>query len=546
MHHGGFEDIRLVGRTGDRGADILGHRAGRRWLIQVKFRKGGNIGPLAVDETLQSAQLYEAHVPTVATNRMFTPEVADQQQKLVASGTPIQLWHRMKLRREWDRLPDSSKALKGPRGYQIHPIERIVGACENPELHAGMLIMATGLGKTFVAAEAIRQYSSRSPDIRHKVLVLAHTNELVYQLERAFWPFLSKHTTTAIWNGNEHGALENSLFTFACIDSVAQTVSQEGRLPSDYDVIVIDEAHHAGAQTYRNVVEFTRAGKPNGPFLLGLTATPWRADESDLKTIFGETLACIDIVEGMKSGYLSNVDYRMHVDNIDWDKLAEIRDLTPRGLNRTLFIQEWDDAVVNTLRRTWSEVTRPRAIVFCGTVDHALTMRDRIKAMGFTRAEAIYSRGPDGRKMNYVERNRALSDFHDGKIGVMCAVDIFNEGVDVPDVNILVFQRVTHSRRIFVQQLGRGLRIAPGKERVVVLDFVSDIRRIAAGLDLKEQLRNASRYVMLGSPVRFVNATGEDPRAESFLREWLRDAAAIQDAGDDDHVLRFPPPFPRE
>ena len=101
------------------------------------------------------------------------------------------------------------------------------------------------------------------------------------------------------------------------------------------------------------------------------------------------------------------------------------------------------------------------------------------------------------------ERNRVLSDFHDGTVDVVCAVDIFNEGVDVPDVNIIVFQRVTHSRRIFIQQLGRGLRLAPGKEKVIVLDFVSDIRRFAAGLDLKDKLETASdggrSGTMLGS-----------------------------------------------
>src|SRR5207249_8213886 len=106
----------------------------------------------------------------------------------------------------------------------------------------------------------------------------------------------------------------------------------------------------------------------------------------------------------------------------------------------------------------------------------------------FCSAAAIYSKTSTGKSMAPYERNRVLSDFHDGVVDVVCAVDIFNEGVDVPDVNIIVFQRVTHSRRIFIQQLGRGLRLAPGKDRVIVLDFVSDIRRFAAGLDLKDEL----------------------------------------------------------
>ena len=107
-------------------------------------------------------------------------------------------------------------------------------------------------------------------------------------------------------------------------------------------------------------------------------------------------------------------------------------------------------------------------------------MCDRINSLGFCAAAAIFSQTATGRAMEPYERNRILSDFHDGAIDVVCAVDIFNEGVDVPDVNIIVFQRVTDSRRIFVQQLGRGLRLAPGKDKVIVLDFVSDVRRFAA------------------------------------------------------------------
>jgi ERCC4-related helicase len=138
-----------------------------------------------------------------------------------------------------------------------------------------------------------------------------------------------------------------------------------------------------------------------------------------------------------------------------------------------------------------------------------------------------------------------LSDFHDGLVGILCAVDILNEGVDVPDVNIVVFQRVTHSRRIFVQQLGRGLRLAEGKDKVIVLDFVSDIRRFAAGIDLQNQLNaGAPSYVSLGNQVRFMNISGEDKRAEAFLREWLEDVATVESAGEDDNVLRFPPHLP--
>ena len=167
--------------------------------------------------------------------------------------------------------------------------------------------------------------------------------------------------------------------------------------------------------------------------------------------------------------------------------------------------------------------------------------------MGFCRAAAIYSNSGAGQNMSQFEKNRILSAFSDGEINVVCTVDIFNEGIDVPDVNILVFQRVTHSRRIFIQQLGRGLRISENKEKVIVLDFVSDIRRFAAGLELKDGLEKGSKQttrISLPNKVTFKKVTGEDPSTERFLRLWLDDIAAIEDSGENSSVLKFPPILP--
>jgi ERCC4-related helicase len=128
---------------------------------------------------------------------------------------------------------------------------------------------------------------------------------------------------------------------------------------------------------------------------------------------------------------------------------------------------------------------------------------------------------------------------------VLCAVDILNEGIDVPDVNIIVFQRVTHSRRIFIQQLGRGLRLSKNKTSVVVLDFVSDIRRFAAGLELQKNLASGNTSgpisARINSKVTFRRVGGDDEQSANFLRQWLEDVAAIEGAADDASVLRFPP-----
>lgn len=131
-------------------------------------------------------------------------------------------------------------------------------------------------------------------------------------------------------------------------------------------------------------------------------------------------------------------------------------------------------------------------------------------------------------------------DFSAGRIAAITAVDVLNEGIDVPDVNILVFLRATHSRRIFIQQLGRGLRLAPGKEKVIVLDFVTDIRRLAAVSALGREAKDPSapdgieRVWLKKDIVSFSNA-----KAQAFVDAWLEDVASLEDA-DDAEKLSFP------
>lgn len=539
MLHEGFEDVRLVGRTGDKGADILASMNGNRWVVQVKFRQGTSLGEYAVDEILNAMKIYNAKFPVVVSNGYVTTDVQKRQKILMADGINLQIWDKPRLLKRFERLNEESPRLKDPRDYQMGGIKNVVNKYLEKDENRGLVVMATGLGKTFIAAESVRQLTKFHPGKIKKILVLAHTNELVYQLEKSFWPCLSKNLSTAIWNGIEKGDVENSFITFACVDSLTSFKLLE--IDYSFDLIIIDEAHHAGSKTYKEVIKNLKAGQDNGPFLLGLTATPWRADEEELSKFFGPILCNIDIIEGMKKGYLANVDYRMHVDNIDWKSLSKTKSLTPKGLNRTIFIKEWDDAVIDILQKTWAEVKNPRCIVFCSTIDHAMTIRDKINSRNFTRAESIYSGNYAGKKMNAIERNIVLNNFADGRTNIICSVDIFNEGIDVPDVNILVFQRVTHSRRIFIQQLGRGLRITEGKNKVIVLDFVSDIRRFAAGIDINNKLKNSPRYIELGTPVKFVNKTGEDKEAETFLKVWLDDVTKIESSGENDYVLKFPP-----
>ncbi len=550
----GFQNVSVIGVSGDGGADVIASRAGKRWLFQVK-RWANPVGAEVIAQTLAAIRSYEADVPVIVSKSGFTAGFMTQRRQLADEGITVQIWDRPALARRVARLDVESPAARAPgrfglRKYQEEAVLAIVDAAVSGRTPSALVVLATGLGKTFVAAESLRRLSALNTNLR--VLVVAHTNDLVYQLERSFWPFLRADQATVVVNGAERPAwteLHHFDFVFASRDSIAIALENGVDLPR-YDVLVVDECHHLGADRYELILSGLAHGSADGPFLLGLTATPWRPEGGNLDDWFDGAVTSIDLVRGLQTGYLANVDYRMFTDNVDWESLKHLQGdrFTPKAINRTLFINEWDDAVVDRVREAWEELAGGgRGIIFCGTVAHAERIAERINALGFTSAKPIYSRSSSGVVMGPIERNKLLWDFAEGKVGILCSVDVLNEGVDVPDVNLVVFQRVTHSRRIFLQQLGRGLRLSPDKKRVIVLDFVSDVRRFAAGLELQRALDSHGPQagqpvrVSLPSQVSFRRANDSDRDGESFLREWLGDLEEVEEAGDDVSVMRYPP-----
>lgn len=549
----GFSHVSVVGASGDGGADVLAIKNDRRWLFQIK-RWSSPIAADVIDRTIAAAATYDADVAVIVSKSGFTVDVYGLRSRLSAEGLNIQLWDRDVLMRRVARLPVEPLAVRHAdnftlRNYQKAAVDSIINEWFSDRSSSALVVLATGLGKTFVAAESLRRLTALNPSLR--TLVLAHTNDLLYQLERSLWPFLSVNQATVVVNGVERpdwAALAEFSVVVASRDTLF-SASEEGVSLPHFDLVIVDECHHVGADTYDKVLDYVGVGSADGPFLLGLTATPWRPDGQELDHFFGAPIVSIDLVQGLNRGFLANVDYRMYTDNVDWDSLRELSGdrFTPKAINRTLFINQWDEAVVGRVREAWAELANGRGIIFCGTVEHAEKMAAGINALGFTSARPIYSRSSTGKSMGPIERNRLLWDFSAGRVGILCAVDVLNEGVDVPDVNLVVFQRVTHSRRIFVQQLGRGLRLAPEKDRVIVLDFVSDVRRFAAGLELQSSLEThgprsgAPVTVNLPSRITFRRANSEDLEGANFLREWLGDLREVEEAGEDVSIMRYPP-----
>ena len=549
--HQGFTGVRVVGGSGDKGADIIGfNKQGKRWLIQCKYWKK----PVPEEEirrTIDAARLYKASISVVVALNGVDDRARAFQKLMQAQGTSITVWGPSELVAAANNLSPNPLVRPAQGEYQEAAIKSVHDMLASGSPQKGMVVMATGLGKTFTAAESIRRACQAKP---LRVLVLAHTNQLVLQLEKAFWPFIGASEPTAVWNQSEkpsEEAFKNCRFVFGSRDTVANYMDTNATFP-EFDLVLIDECHHAHSKSsaYQKIITGFRAGMENGPQLLGLTATPFLTDsEATLEPVFGEApLVSIDMIFGLRHGFLSQIDYRFFTDNINWDGLKTLKgkELSPKSINRAFFIKEWDDGVIQQLHLAWKEIINPKAIVFCGTIDHAIMMRDKINAHNFCKAEAIYSGKAGSQGMSQYDRNLVLADFEAGNINVICTVDVFNEGIDVPDVNIVVFNRVTHSRRIFVQQLGRGLRVTSGKEKAIALDFAQDIRRFAAGLNIKASLAKPARgaTVTIGNKVVFRNASGEDPRAESFLKAWLADVERIEAAGDEDvGILKFPPAF---
>lgn len=521
----GWEDLRHVGASWDGGADILGVFKGERWLVQVKAIRG--LGPAsAIKELEKAASLYRVQ-KGIAVSKYGWNEAAIRKARNY--GDNMQLINGQQLISALESYPLFLSQSRKLFAFQEEAVTELQLVKRNGASTA-LVAMATGLGKTVVAGEFIAREIQDHPLSR--VLVLAHSEDILKQSEKSFWRHLPKTISTHQINAREKPHRTDGV-TFATFQTMTNLLKQDSS-STTFDVVVVDECHHAAATSYSEVLRSLQAD-----FLVGLTATPWRADERSLRQLFGDPVFTKSIVEAMNQGWLSEIDYRMLADNIPWDNLPQLTGmpLTIKQLNSRLFLPQLEEAVVNKIRDHWGQLGHPRALVFCRTIDSATRICRLINQSGFARSEVISSRQKPGERR--IDREIKLMRFQDGDIDILCGVDVFNEGIDVPDVNLLVFMRVTHSRRIFVQQLGRGLRWKSGKV-VRVLDFVSDIRRIAALLTMEKEHQGwrSRRPVEVHLPETIVRF--DNDRAASFFREWLRDIAELEDAGEES-VLAFPP-----
>lgn len=372
-----------------------------------------------------------------------------------------------------------------PRPWQTAALAALEKLRERGYARA-LVAVATGMGKTWLAAFDARQVGAKLGR-RPRVLVIAHRAHILAQAEAALSLVLDSvfgegHTA---WYLAHRSELSGDL-VIASVQKLSRPEGLDRLAEEQFDYVIMDEVHHAHAPSYRRVLARIR-----GDFVLGLTATPERTDGVDVASIFDDNLAYhASIGDGIAEESLVPFHYIGIKDTVDFRQIP--------WRNGRFDPAELEERVIRSERmeRLWSAMqTHParRTLVFCCSRRHAIFTRDWLKAKGMTSAAVISGVGGD----SYGE---SLQRLRSGDLQTLCVVDMFNEGLDIPAVDCVVMLRPTESKVIFLQQLGRGLRVTDGKSHLIVIDFVGNHRIFAQRLIHLLSLRgSAANWSTLGT-----------------------------------------------
>jgi superfamily II DNA or RNA helicase len=289
------------------------------------------------------------------------------------------------------------------------------------------------------------------------MLFIAHREEILDQSCETFKKFI-KDRTFGFYQGNKKEIEKNYLF--GSIQTIGKKNELEKFKKDEFEYIVIDEFHHAGAKSYKNLIEYFEP-----KFLLGLTATPNRSDNIDILQFLGNNLLYRkDLIDGINANLLSNFDY--HGIN---DKHVDYTKITWRG--KKFDEAELDNSLntearANYIFQSWNKLKQSRTLAFCSSIKQSDFMASFFSKKNI-RAVSVHSKSK-------INRSDAISKLKSNEIDIIFSIDLFNEGIDIPAVDTILMARPTESKIIFLQQFGRGLRIAKGKKIVRVIDFIGN------------------------------------------------------------------------
>ncbi|MGG3802676.1 DEAD/DEAH box helicase family protein [Metabacillus fastidiosus] len=397
-----------------------------------------------------------------------------------------------------------------PRFAQIEALEQLEETF-GEGYKSALVVMATGLGKTYLAGFFAKRFK--------RVLFIAHREEILLQAKKSFAHIMGNRTF-GIYNGKQKEIDTD------CVFASIYTLSLESHLkvfqPTDFDLIIIDEFHHAAANSYQRVLNFFQTD-----FLLGITATPDRNDNKDVYSICNGNVAYrIDFLEAIEKDWLAPFQYYGVFDDTDY---SEITWLGTRYDEEELSQVQLKDEMAEKILKVWEKYKQTRTIVFCSSIRQAMFLAEYFNQNGY-QTISLHS------KQNEYRREDVITFLENGEIDAIFTVDLFNEGVDIPSVDTLLFVRPTESLTVFTQQVGRGLRLYSEKEYCVIIDLIGNYRNADIKLSLfdKEKADRKRKKIMPTVPngclidleVDVVNLIEElnkkrKPRKEKLLQSYL-------------------------
>jgi len=375
-----------------------------------------------------------------------------------------------------------------PNAMQISFINNLNKILEKGEKRA-LLISATGTGKTYASAFALRENKPQ------RALFLVHREQIAKQAIESYKKIFGETKTFGLLSGNSKGFEADFLF------STMQMMSKEDIFKKfkedEFDIIVIDEAHRIGASSYQKIIQYF---KPK--LLLGMTASPERTDGYDVYKEFNYNIACeIRLKQALEENFLCPFHY-FGITDIEFngktiDENTELSDFSK------LTCDERVNYIIKQIEFYGHSGTTTNGLVFCSSKREALALSNKFNDRGYF---TVVLTGEDSQEKREEAINRLTSKNIEEKIDYIFTVDIFNEGVDIPEINQVIMLRPTESPIVFVQQLGRGLRKAIDKEYVVILDFIGNYKNnfmipIALSGDRSYNKDNIRRYVLEGERI---------------------------------------------
>lgn len=389
------------------------------------------------------------------TFECFVPGVSDERLKKALGidwETPL--------------LDFSALDLMRAKDYQQEILEKL-DVERNVHGHfRNLVVAATGTGKTVIAAFDFKRYREAHPDCHF--LFIAHRQEILHQAMQTFRIVLDDPNFGSIWDGNNEPS--NYQHVFASKDTLRNRVDTLQLRADYYDYMVVDEVHHIVAPTY---VKLMTCFKPQ--ILLGLTATPERTNEQEDITVFfdGHISAEIRLPAALNAGLLAPFYYYGIPDNVNLSEvkwsghgydIAELSRIYTQNDYRTgLILKKMQEYIGN------NQLHKVRALCFCVDKNHAKFMNAKFTLAGLK--TDVLTSDDDDRHRNIVKKRLQA-----GTINYLFVVDLFNEGVDIPEIDTILFLRPTESATVFLQQFGRGLRLHKDKDHLTVLDFVGHSR----------------------------------------------------------------------